>query len=449
MKRTVCFVLILCFVLLLSACGGRNTPAPVEETAAPATAEPAPATAEPAPATEAPATEVPATPAPTPAPTPEPTPAPVSEPPLGEAVQVRMTRQDSPHREKVLIEGLDAEGSAVWEHEAETEYRTELTLIEEIGVWQDRYYFNDHGTVVCLRVADGAVLWENDGFRGASISCLIDERNGNVYLCGWYGPDFYALDREGRTLANFATVADGFYWPSDMSRNSDTQLQVYYNSVEPPVPFYVDLTNFQITWYFGYQELDADSQYWANIFVSDFVEQFISSFPQDNGSDFELARFARNFCKINRPTEIRYENGDEVYPLETVNELCRRFFGREIDPADGLYEADGWGWCRFENGKVYFPAADGEAYNRFAVVDEYLELPSSAKLYFSVYELNLDEYWRSGMDSALYHMTADEARAMAETGRITLVGEGEAEALPIEQNGHDGYFLYWLRVDRY
>ena len=59
----------------------------------------------------------------------------------------------------------------------------------------------------------------------------------------------------------------------------------------------------------------------------------------------------------------------------------------------------------------------------------------------------LDEYWQNGIDSALYHLTAAEAEAMAKTGRIVFVGSGKAEAMPVEQNGHDGYYLFWLHID--
>ena len=92
-----------------------------------------------------------------------------------------MTRQDEGDREQVLIEGLDADGETVWEHSAVTEYRTELTLIEEIGLWQDRYCFNNHGVVTCLSLESGDTMWENAEFGGASISSLIDERSSRPF----------------------------------------------------------------------------------------------------------------------------------------------------------------------------------------------------------------------------------------------------------------------------
>ena len=108
------------------------------------------------------------------------------------AVRVCMTRDDD-EGEMVRFEGLDVNGAVAWQRTETTQYRTELVLIEEVGIWEDRYYYTREGTVCCLRLSDGFLLWENNEFGGSSISSLIDQRNGNVYLCGWYGPDFFRL----------------------------------------------------------------------------------------------------------------------------------------------------------------------------------------------------------------------------------------------------------------
>ena len=381
---------------------------------------------------------------------------PVTDAPLPEtaapagAVRVRMTREDG-RGEKVIFEGLDTGGSIVWQHTETTEFRTELTLIEEIGAWEDRYYYTREGAVCCLRLSDGFPLWENAAFRGASVSKLIDQRSGNVYLCGWYGPDFFACSKDGETLSLILSASGGdFFWPSDMTWYDPDTLVIYWlggAGLEMAMPYYVDLTDFSLSYDFGYEDMDANRQYWANIFISDFVEQFKNDFPTDKGSDYELASFAHLFCKINRKDVLRYDGSYDTFTLDTVNELCRRFFGREIHPADGvLYENRGGLQWTYENGLFRFPSGDGESYNRFAVVNSYLRLAGgNVILGYDVYELNLDEYWKNGMDSALYRMTPELAQAAEASGRITRLGYGWAEALPIEQNGHDGYFL--LRMD--
>ena len=98
----------------------------------------------------------------------------------------------------------------------------------------------------------------------------------------------------------------------------------------------------------------------------------------------------------------------------------------------------------------HFPSGDGEAYNRFAVVKSYLQLEGgNVILSYDVYELNLEEYWKSGMDGALYRMTPVQAQTAEASGRITRRGYGWAEVTPIEQNGHDGYYLLRMETTLY
>ena len=429
--------LILCIVVL-SGCTKPGGTAP--ETAAPAAETPA--------QTAAPAPEIPvltaAAPA-TDAPLPE-TAAPVS------AVCVCMTRDDG-EGEKVIFEGWDVNGAVVWQRTETTRYRTELTLIEEIGVWEDRYYYTREGAVCCLRLSDGFLLWENNEFGGSSISCLIDQRNGNVYLCGWYGPDFFACSKNGETLCKFPSGGE-FYWPSDMNWYGSDSLVIYWTGgagLEMALPYYIDLTDFSLSYYHGFLEMDAKRQYWANIFISDFVEQFKNDFPTDGGSDYELASFAHLFCKINRRDALSYDGSYDTFSLDTVNELCMRFFGHRIYPANGvLYENRGGLQWTYENGMFRFPSGDGEAYNRFAVVNSYLQLEGgNVILGYDVYELNLDEYRQNGIDSSFYTMTPAQAQAAVASGRITRPGYGWAEVTPIEQNGHDGYYLLRMETTLY
>ena len=378
-----------------------------------------------------------------------PEPLPETSTPAPAAVSVRCAYGETTEIEHVEFTGVSADGRDLWTRVFTSDYRTELTLIEPIGIWKDRYYLNRCGTLVCLSLADGSTLWENDGFGGASVSSVIDRKTGAVYLCGWYGPDFFAADADGNTLADFRTLEEGFYWPADMAYCGPNELVIYFHNCPGgagPLPYYVDLTDFSITWYFGTEEMDEAAQYWANIFVSDFIEQYIASLDLETADDMELADFAHMFCKINRRSALSYDGDYETLSLGTVNELCERFFGRTLDPAEGVLRRNDWGveW-RFENGKYYYPAADGEMFNRFAVVTELLHLPDGkVQMGFDVYALDYEEYFNSGMDSALYHMSAAEAAALAAAGRITRLGSGTALAVPVEQSGHDGYWLLQL-----
>ena len=418
--------LILC-ILLLGGCAAPGGTAPKDDAPAPET------------------------PGPTDAPTASETPVSETAAPL-DAVRVCMTRDDG-EGEKVRFEGQDGSGAVIWQRTETTRGRTELTLIEEIGLWEDRYYYTREGSVCCLRLSDGLLLWENDEFGGASISSLIDRRNGNVYLCGWYGPDFFACSENGETLCKYTSSGD-FYWPSDMNWRDADSLVIYWSGgagLEMALPYYIDLTDFSLSYDHDFQEMNADRQYWANIFISDFVEQSKNNYPTDGGSDYELAHFAQLFCKINRRDALSFDGSYDTFSLDTVNEVCMRFFGRQIHPANGvLYENRGGLQWTYENGWFRFPSGDGEAYNHFAVVNSSLQLEGgNVILGYDVYALDLDEYWKNGMDSALYRMTPAQAQAAEAAGRVTRRGQGWAKVTPVRQNGHDGYHMLRMETSLY
>ena len=86
------------------------------------------------------------------------------------------------------------------------------TVNSEIGIYDDRFYYSEGGKIVSLALNDGSVMWENNEFGGASICSTIDN-NGTIYVCGYYGPSFFAVDKDGATLAKIDSFGDEYYWP--------------------------------------------------------------------------------------------------------------------------------------------------------------------------------------------------------------------------------------------
>lgn len=206
--------------------------------------------------------------------------------------------------------------------------------------------------------------------------------------------------------------------------------------------------------------LSDQEQYEANIFLSNFSEQGFSLRGEGwtaEASDAELFRFAHLWAKINRHELIGYENDFEIMDLDAVNLIVDRFFlGRRLSPAEGTdYSADlgmgrfDWDRCFYRNGKFYYPAADGESRNCFTVVDRAMsDANGHSTFFFTIYELDLDIYWRKGeIPGEYYRLRPEEAAQRAEAGEIHRVREGYAVCVTRTRpdNGRQGYsLLYYL-----
>ena len=215
--------------------------------------------------------------------------------------------------------------------------------------------------------------------------------------------------------------------------------------------------------------LTAQQQYEANIFLSNFSEQGFceygaESFDAAEASDAQLFAFAHLWAKINRRAAIGYSGSYETMSLDAVNSIVNRYIWREglLQPAEGTnYSAElgmghyDWDRCWYSGGYFYYPAADGESFNRFTVVEEAERYPDGrCLLRFTVYELDLQRYWdNNGIPSEYYWLTPFGAAQRAAWGEITPMRMGEALCMPrVQQDGRQTYALvrytiYPLDVD--
>lgn len=134
-------------------------------------------------------------------------------------VELERRYRDTDFAEYAVITAKDEMGTVQWEYTTATYEGTELSLIEEIGRRGNVYYYNESGTIKALRISDGKALWENSDFQGASISCAFG--TDALYICGYYGPSFYAMTYEGETLKRIESFDDRCYWPSAITIEDD------------------------------------------------------------------------------------------------------------------------------------------------------------------------------------------------------------------------------------
>ncbi len=212
--------------------------------------------------------------------------------------------------------------------------------------------------------------------------------------------------------------------------------------------------------------LSSAQQYAANLSLSNFSEQWfceIGTFDHYDPADTSIAQlfsFAHLWNKINRSTTIEYIDGYETMTRETFYEIIgpRIDYPKDLEPIEGEdYSAAlgigtfDWNHCWYENGRFYYPAGDGESYNRFTVVDEAYRINDwTFRFRFTIYELDLDIYWDElGIPPKYYHLTPAEATQYAAGGSITAVRTGTAVCSPIywQSSRREMYLLEYYELD--
>lgn len=97
-----------------------------------------------------------------------------------------------------VIRAEDISGAVLWERSTDSYMCAGYAQVTDLGIHGNRYYYEEGGTIVAIRIADGAILWKSVQALGAPRCCFGE--GDMIYLCGYYGPDFVALDRTGEAL---------------------------------------------------------------------------------------------------------------------------------------------------------------------------------------------------------------------------------------------------------
>lgn len=135
-------------------------------------------------------------------------------------IHVTFTYQIKDGKELAVLTGLDPDGNTVWSWGTEHYEIAQLESVSNIGQWNDRYYYVEGGSVVAVDIASGEILWRNSDFGGSPAgldASLIDE-DGTVYLCGFFGPDFFAVDAQGNTLKQIDSFGEDYFWAYKLTK---------------------------------------------------------------------------------------------------------------------------------------------------------------------------------------------------------------------------------------
>ena len=102
------------------------------------------------------------------------------------------------------------------------------------------------GTVKALDLGSGAVIWSNDEFTGCAYGSDFGE-DGTLYVCGYYGPDLFVVDRDGNMLKRIDSFRENYIWPHKIKYLGD-QLAITYSGTPSGAEetLYINLSDYSL-----------------------------------------------------------------------------------------------------------------------------------------------------------------------------------------------------------
>ena len=146
--------------------------------------------------------------------------------------------------ETATLTARDQRGQTKWVYFGGSYPATELSHFKMI--LNDGYvYLVENGAIKLLDFYTGAVKWTNYDFGGSPAENAYEfSSSGKLYIGGYYGPDLFVVDRNGKTICRVNSLLPGSYWLADMWWYGGDDMRVIYDSDH-------HMTTFNVLDYFG------------------------------------------------------------------------------------------------------------------------------------------------------------------------------------------------------
>ena len=199
-------------------------------------------------------------------------------------------------------------------------------------------------------------------------------------------------------------------------------------------------------------DMDSEEQKYANTYITNFTEQYFFDYDRDSAAVEQLLDFVHIHLKINAYDQISYvTKGDityETFTADKAKKVISKYFAYyfteedcKVLPAPPETYGDQPAGPYYEDGKIWYEAADGESYNLIGIVDSVLNnTDGTLTIEFTVYSIDYEEYSTLDMDgiAAYYLLTPEQAAA---DSTLTQVETGTA-VVTIAQSGDYSLISY-------
>ena len=124
--------------------------------------------------------------------------------------------------EKAVIQGINLAGKTIWTHETDVKFEIyQSHRIESIGYINDKYLYTDDDTLVILDAATGKVFKQVKNV-GRSVTDILMDFDGTMYLCCYWGPHFVELSPDYKVVHKIDAFGGMCDWASDIYKEADS-----------------------------------------------------------------------------------------------------------------------------------------------------------------------------------------------------------------------------------
>ena len=153
--------------------------------------------------------------------------------------------------EYAAVTSYDEEGNVLWIYKTGSYESAQCDRVSKIGQQNGYFYIVEDGAVIALDELTGEVAWRNGEFIGAGTEKgYVFDKDGNLYISGYLGPDLFIVDKTGKTLYRQDSFQQG-YWPYEMELKDENILRIHFegdsdgNATEPWVEIPLEELGYQ------------------------------------------------------------------------------------------------------------------------------------------------------------------------------------------------------------
>ena len=159
----------------------------------------------------------------------------VTDPPVQEIRQEGITfeRIISGGKEHGIVTCCDAGGNVCWQYVTASYDCAQCERVTGLTVQNGYYYLVEDGTILALDETNGQLVWKNSEYAGAALkNGYVFDDAGNLYICGYMGPDLFVADSGGKSLYRKDSFSEKFYWPYELVLKDSDTLSMHFEGTQ-------------------------------------------------------------------------------------------------------------------------------------------------------------------------------------------------------------------------